>query len=303
MLNYASLINVSSDCLQVKKQLAPNVPTLYDLSNLNYFEVLGDKAQDFLQGQLTADVQKVTLDFAELGGLCDLKGRLLATMYITFCKQNFGLLVRRDDVNFLKKELALAAQFSRVKLNLLAENKFYGLYLPEDKLKATSIQLPQKSLEVMNNIIKLAHNFYLLLAPNNFNLLDFPVLSSTDWDKLLLANGNINIYPESRALFLPQELQLDKTDFISLTKGCYRGQEIIARMHYLGKCKYELVLTKLNSPTNILPGMQLYTESKAKVIGTVVDAALIHNFYIVLACVNKEYKEDALAGFILPVTE
>lgn len=77
--------------------------------------------------------------------------------------------------------------------------------------------------------------------------------------------GHVLIYPETRGLFLPHQLELDKKGYISFDKGCYKGQEIIARMHYRGKVKTDFKLFHAETDAALTPGQALYDEAQTPV--------------------------------------
>ena len=82
------------------------------------------------------------------------------------------------------------------------------------------------------------------------------------------------IYPATSGKLLPQELLLDEHGAISYDKGCYTGQEIIARMHYRGKAKSTLYQAKIISEQVIQPGNLIYTHSTepSRECGIVIEA-------------------------------
>jgi len=85
------------------------------------------------------------------------------------------------------------------------------------------------------------------------------------WHDAQLQDGHVLIYPETRGLYLPHQLELDKKGYISFDKGCYKGQEIIARMHYLGKIKTEFKLFHAETDAPLTPGQMLYDEKQTAV--------------------------------------
>lgn len=119
----------------------------------------------------------------------------------------------------------------------------------------------------------------------------------TDFFKLNSPIVNIqnkvpSIYPETSGKFLPHELNLDQIGAISFDKGCYTGQEIIARMHYRGKPKSHLYVIQLKLDAAPAPGADIYVEenNQQKTIGAIVDAAPQDNHhYLILAILNDAY--------------
>jgi len=79
------------------------------------------------------------------------------------------------------------------------------------------------------------------------------------------------IYPQTQESFTPHMVNLDKLDGISFTKGCYLGQEIVARTQFLGKLKRHLYPLTLTSDDSVQPGTALY-DSEQHQVGTIIDA-------------------------------
>lgn len=273
------------------EQFFPKEPRFYELSHFAYIELFGDKTADFLQGQLTCDIKSVSEKAIQEGGLCNLQGRILASMYVCYWQHHYGILLNNAAVELVQKNLALAAKFSRINFNVIHSLQCFGLFVPKNQEDKLPFILPTEkmnsiALDANTIIIMLAQHFYLIISKSDFKKNIKCHYNFTEWNKLLILAGHINIYPETSAKFLPHQLHLDKTNFISLNKGCYRGQEIIARMHYLGKVKSTLVLTIINSPITILPGMKITINSSAT--AEIVDAfSFTKDNYVVLAVQAK----------------
>lgn len=100
-----------------------------------------------------------------------------------------------------------------------------------------------------------------------------------DWQLKLIEAGIPMIYPETSEKFLPHELNLPALHAVSFEKGCYTGQEIIARMHYRGKLKTHLYQANIHSTDFLLPGMPVFykQDQMVKECGTLINAYLIGN--------------------------
>jgi hypothetical protein len=120
--------------------------------------------------------------------------------------------------------------------------------------------------------------------------LPFPALDTT---------GIPAIYPETSGKFLPHELNLHQLNAISFDKGCYTGQEIIARMHYRGKLKKHLYQAIVNTSAAPLPGTEVYylSDQSKQPGGTIVDSAFVtleNHCTILLVCDEENAKNDHL---------
>lgn len=257
---------------------------------LNSFTTLkfsGEKAQVFLQGQLTCDMQKISQhgDYS-FAAVCDHKGRMIANFWVVKWQNDFLFILPDNITDIVKNHLEKYAVFSKV--NIARENKFYifALTLPRELLKeqlsnAITIQLPNKNREI------------ILVEKNNF--LNTEINSDeTIWKKNNIADELCILYPETSLLFTPQMINLEKLGGVSFTKGCYVGQEIIARTEHLGTLKRHLHSLKVQSDQMLNPGYPL-KNSKNEVIGVVVEAVkFTENTYEILAVIQDQmfYNEN-----------
>ncbi len=102
---------------------------------------------------------------------------------------------------------------------------------------------------------------------------DLPITDGDLSETALIRQGIPLLHPETGGRFLPQELNLDKLDAVSYTKGCYPGQEIIARLRYRGEVKRRLCRATTDNSTLFAPGAALAPEGEERNIGTVINSA------------------------------
>jgi tRNA-modifying protein YgfZ len=98
--------------------------------------------------------------------------------------------------------------------------------------------------------------------------------NAADWTRLDIQAGLPNVYDRTVETFVPQMLNLQLIDGVSFNKGCYTGQEVVARMQFLGKLKRRMYLAEVERDTPPQPGEELFTTSSAsqQTDGWVVDA-------------------------------
>ena len=257
---------------------------LFDLSCLSGLELHGDKAQEFLQGQLSCDVRGVNPHQFRQGALCNLKGRILAEVdVISWFEQGLHLIVPMDLLEATQLTLSKTAPFSRVTLHQATDYQLLGFYLqnPNDKTPF-NIKLPNTdyavSSEDMCCAYHLGHGVYIFMVKNDHkaNLIDEFVQQaqwrgSLAWHALQLKHQRIEIYPESRGMFLPHRLDLHLKGYLSFDKGCYKGQEIIARTHYRAKLKHELRVFTIRTNELLQSGQRLLEANGKTEIGELVD--------------------------------
>ena len=262
----------------------PQKNYLFDLSYLKGLHVTGDKAKEFLQGQVSCDVREVTNLQMRQGALCNLKGRILALLdIIDWAAMGVHLILPADLLPETQASLAKTAIFSRVTLRPADNYQLFGLYLqnPED-LIPFDVEPPTTALSVVSNddyyCYYLGDNLYIYLVKTNKSAAiqdNFIKKSqwrgSLAWHALQLQQKRIEIYPESRGMFLPHRLGLQLSGYLSFNKGCYKGQEIIARTHYRAKLKHELRLFIIQTTEALQSGQKFFEENNDIEIGELVD--------------------------------
>lgn len=278
---------------------------LFELPHLGMISVNGPRAAELLQGQLSCDVNHVNSTTMRKGALCNLKGRVQALVDVINW-QGLKLVLPCDLINQTMDSLAKAAMLSRVVLSPDSDYKLFGFYLnnPEDLLPSPlTAELNAFSAVSTDDsyCYAIGDNFYLIIniAKTAFTLTD-PFISqqqmrgSLAWHRLQLDRPRVEIYPESRGAFLPHRLNLHKTDYISFDKGCYKGQEIVARTHYRAKLKHGLKNFFVSSKLPLHSGQKLLNLSDNAEIGELVDfCPLSADNYLIVASILNEHPEVA----------
>ncbi len=235
---------------------------LVPLSQYGFIRAVGPDGKTFFQGQTTADFRQVGADQARQGGYCTPKGRMLASFTAAQLDDNTLLLqLRRDVVTDTLTALAKYAVFSKVDLSEANED-FVGIGLsgPDASsiLNGVFDGTPQSELEtrtVSGGLVlqcdRTGQRFELWLSPDKA-LEVWQTLkpkaqptSSGHWDSLRIAAGDIPVCAATRDEFLPQFLNYDLTGAVNFKKGCYTGQEVVARLHFKGVPKRRLYLARI----------------------------------------------------------
>ncbi len=257
----------------------------FDLSHLSVIAVEGLRALEFLQGQLTCDVRAVAADKFQQGALCNLKGRILALMDIVD-NQGVQLILPKDLLTDTLNSLTKAALLSRVVLCEHPTNRVIGVYSAQlsDFLAVPSLKVGQAFAAEGYYIYAVAENYYVAIVTSDVDtpFTFFEKRGSLAWHSAQLNRKIAALYPASRGLFLPHQLELHKTHYLSFDKGCYKGQEIIARMHYRGKLKSNFHLKSVFLQTQPEIGVT-HTELDAQV----VDFCINHSGAYDILCLAK----------------
>ncbi|MCW8385530.1 folate-binding protein YgfZ [Fluoribacter dumoffii] len=286
--------------------LLPEKNYLFDLSYLSVIDVEGDKAIDFLQGQLTCDLNTVSDIQIIQGAQCNLKGRILVLTDIINWK-GVKLVLPQDLQEATINSLNKYAQLSRVALKRNTRFSIFGFYLqnqkdiiPDTEFFPTTVY--SQTYNAHSCLYYLGAGFYIFLTLADegemmrHRFMDKgQFLGSLTWHTLRLCQRQIEIYPESRGLFLPHRVDLQKTSYLSFNKGCYKGQEIIARMHYKATIKHELKIYQLKTEEKIYSGQKLLNKPEGAELGELIDFSILASgHYLIAVSILKEATESTL---------
>ena len=192
------------------------------LKSLKVLHIKGDeqKIKDFLQGQVSSDILSLENNYSQLSCICDQKGLVMAEFIIKKIDSQFKIIIDESLADIFIEDLAPYA-------------KFFGVTFTEgEEMIKGSVQI--NASEINNDTFYLYNmDFGLQVEIRNDLSLIASEISYQEW---LVANkllSNYQMCAGDVGLYRPLELNYDKLR-VSYTKGCFRGQEIIARMHYLG---------------------------------------------------------------------
>jgi folate-binding protein YgfZ len=247
-----------------------------DLSHFGLIAVHGEDTETFLQGQFTNDVRKVDAGHSQLSGMCNPKGRLLASFRLFRYRDSYYICLPADMLEGVLKRLRMFILRSKVTLEE-ASNTFVHLGVSGETaatcLRKFSGELPDAVDAVLAGddqiVIRVpgVHPAYEIFTTidrasalwDQLNVHSAPV-GAEAWRLLDIQAGVPLIYPETREAFVPQMTNLQLIDGVSFKKGCYTGQEIVARMQYLGKLKRRMYRLRAPFTTLPLPGTDIFDE-------------------------------------------
>ncbi|MFA5959172.1 MAG: folate-binding protein YgfZ [Tatlockia sp.] len=280
--------------------------TLFELNELSVLAAFGERSGEFLQGQISCDVQKVTKETMQQGAFCNLQGRILALCALIDW-QGLKLILPKDLVKPTEALLNKPAMLSRVHFEEQNEYAIYGFYLNnKNDLLPEQVTLPSRKYGVNSNenacCYALCENLFILIVPTRLSeSLKAPFLAkqqlrgSLAWHKRMVMHKQIEIYPETRGLFLPHRLDLQLSNHLSFDKGCYKGQEIIARMHYRSKTKHSLQCFIIETKAPPLPGKKVFDVTGKSEIGEMIDCCpLDDKRFVVAVSILQEHPDEVL---------
>ena len=275
---------------EVERHLAKTDTVLTDLSHLALLRASGPDAETFLQGQLSNDIREVTATHAQLSAYCNPKGRMVAI---------FLIFQRPADGYYLQLPAGLAeATLKRLRMFILRAK--VNLSPADSGLTRVGLSGPNADALLKNvlgttpvnpydsitsddiTIIRLSgpHPRFELLAPwaqlvplwQTISAHAKPV-GAAPWSWLDITAGIPVILPGTVEEFVPQMANLELVGGVSFNKGCYPGQEIVARMHYLGRLKQRMFRAHVECVLPPPPGTPVFApDLPGQSTGTVLDA-------------------------------
>jgi len=238
-------------------------PHIIDVSTLGLLGIHGGGAKALLQGQLTCHMDHVNDQSLTLAAHCNPKGRVIS----------FGRLFLYENSYYFQMPLESVA----IAMNALQKYAvFFKATLSDDSQKFSRVIAKEAPIGFHQGLILPYYaGFKEYISTHPFEGGN----DSFTWKHLDIAANIPNIYPETTEKFLPHELNLHEIGAISFNKGCFTGQEIIARMQYRGKLKTSLHHGIVHEKP--LKGQDIYDEL-GKPTGMIVDFCSHENEYEVL---------------------
>lgn len=258
--------------------------------------VAGKDAAKFLQGQITCNVNDIIETQSSLGALCNPKGRVIATFLLVKKADAFLMILPKVLLAPVKERLQKYILRSDVQLTDSSDDLcLIGLGYPSGQ---PGLSLPEPLFStrrqdaIFINLSPARDRCLVISEPETAITLwaawtgerGFRPENSEQWRYLDINAGLPWLTLETSEEFIPQMLNLDKLGGISFNKGCYTGQEIVARTHYLGKAKREMFLAECTSSTAPEPNMTIIDKSAGaeQSLGTVLTAQARQDVYRML---------------------
>lgn len=279
-------------------------PFFCPLTHESIIAVQGIDSKKFLQGHLTCNLNYLSTTQASLGASCTPKGRMNASFRIV--EQTTDNYLIALDKNLLEKQLTdfkKYAVFSKVSI-ASADDQWvrFGIQASNAELAFLKTALPEQPNQVIQQaeqqflLIKISEQRFELWVTSPSAELIQELLASQLAEKTLnewflgqIRAGIGQVFLENSESFVPQMINLQSMGGVSFKKGCYLGQEIVARMQYLGKLKRHLYRFASNQTEVPKMGTELFSTTHQSSVGAVVLAATTaENTVELLAVVQDE---------------
>lgn len=272
-----------------ERRATANDHVIADLSHYGLIRARDEEAQDFLQNQFSNDVKRVAADRSQLSAYCNPKGRILAA---------FRLFLREDEYYLRLPAQILPATLQRLRMFILRSKVTLDDASEElVRFGFAGSDAPKRLADILSRVpaepdaVRQEDGLTILRLPGPVPRYEFhgeteavmalwrrlarqarPV-GEECWRWLTIQAGIPEIGAGTVEEFVPQMVNLAALDGVSFKKGCYPGQEVVARMHYLGKLKRRMYLAHVEQPAPPAPGVPLFTASGEPGVGKVVSAA------------------------------
>lgn len=280
--------------------------------NLNNFygllRISGEDAPAFLQNQLSNDITLVTNEMSQLSSYNSPKGRVYAVLrIIKQAHHDYLLLTARDQIDFLVKRLRLFVLRANVTVEDASDhftiNGLQGANLAS-LVAVPFAPMTQHAVHTDNAVstIKIdTQDRFIQLSTSSAVEDDLPL---AQWLAADIAMGLPHIGSATAEMFVAQMLNLDLLAAINFQKGCYPGQEVVARMKYLGKLKKRAFVIRWQGTTGVTAGSDIYTRDNTQAMGQIVySSEYPAEQHSALAVLNIEAVKDKLPLFIKTTTD
>ena len=234
---------------------------VYALPEHEFIEVSGEDARKFLQGQVSCNVELLSESRSLPGAICNLKGRVIADFRLTQASGACLMQTTAGMADTIIAALSRYAVFSRVELRRVQPPLTLGIPCGEYDIALAKLfpQLPDKLHECVVStqmcLIRLPGGGFELwcfdesVIPSLRELLGkWRPKPGPDWLAVEIGAGIVHVSPAMSEQYTPQLLNYDLSGVINFSKGCYTGQEVVARMHFRGKPKKRMFLFESERP-------------------------------------------------------
>ena len=247
------------------------------LTNRSLLNLSGGDAQSFLQGQFSNNIDALEGGAVQLNAYCQHQGKIIALLWVIKRDDDFYLSFPSDLAELVTKRLTMFKMMSDVTITDVTNEIIQLGVLEGDRQGLSPFKLnDQQSVALVDK--------------HEFDLSD-----ESNWEKACIENGMAEVYLNTSEQFVPQLLNLDINEVgVSFTKGCYPGQEVVARLHYLGKSKRRMRVFTCDADVNIGDELVVAGSKSAKASGIVVRCVKLDSKSLCLATVEVAHEDGKI---------
>ena len=246
------------------------------LNNRALLKLSGSDTQSFLQGQLSNDIDGLKEGEVQLNAYCQHQGKIIALLWVMKRDDDFYLSFPSDLAEIITKRLTMFKMMSAVEITDVS-NELIQLGVIDEGFDNAFKLNDQQSVALVENVDGVE--------------LD----NESEWALACIANSVAEVELKTSEKFVPQLLNLDIDEVgVSFTKGCYPGQEVVARLHYLGKSKRRMRQFEANGVVNVGDELLVAGSKSAKASGIVVRRVQLGDKSSFLATVEVAFEDAAI---------
>ncbi|MDC0186038.1 hypothetical protein OAK03_04315 [Gammaproteobacteria bacterium] len=262
------------------------------LSHLSILSFSGSDVKDFLQGQMTQDINSISNQSYKMTSILNPKGRMIVSGLIKRSEDIFFLIISKDlseDIlNWLSRYILRSdviitiEDFNIIGLDNVNHKKLINHQDDSQQLNISPVDVDKdRYILIINNQVVTKDNSIQLINENDWILAD-------------IKSGLAIIDKNNSEKYIPQMINLDLLEGISFSKGCYTGQEVVARVQHRGKIKQRMFHIIIESNSNEIDARsEVMCEDKK--VGSIVISKKSNNYFHALAVINTINSDEDLS--------
>ena len=249
------------------------------LKNRSLLNISGNDSESFLQAQLSNDISKLSKSEIQINAYCQHQGKIIGLFWVMRYKNGFLLSFPNELLEKIKSRLEMFVIMSEVVIEDLS-NHLFQIGLINEKKSDVYILNNKLSIEISDTLDKDSDDF----------------ADIEEWNKSYFDSSIPEVYTSTSEKLVPQMLNLDINEVgVNFSKGCYPGQEVVARLHYLGSAKRRLFSFKADQEMQVGDSLYCLTSKTAaarggryKGSGIVVSKVKYHSLFYCLATLDVD---------------
>ena len=262
------------------------------LSHLSILSFSGSDVKDFLQGQMTQDINSISNQSYKMTSILNPKGRMIVSGLIKRSEDIFFLIISKDLSEDILNWLSRYILRSDVIITIEDFN-IIGL----DNVNHKKLINHQDDSQQLNiSPVDVDKDRYILIINNQVVTKDNSIqsINENDWTLADIKSGLAIIDKNNSEKYIPQMINLDLLEGISFSKGCYTGQEVVARVQHRGKIKQRMFHIIIESNSNEIDARsEVMCEDKK--VGSIVISKKSNNYFHALAVINTINSDEDLS--------
>lgn len=249
---------------------------IVQLNNRTLLKLSGSDVQSFLQGQFSNDINALEGGVVQLNAYCQHQGKIIALLWVMKQDGDFYLSFSSDLSEIVTKRLTMFKMMSEVTITNVSD-QIEQLGVIDEDFKGAFKLSSQQSVALVESTDGIELN------------------NEDEWELACIVNDIPEVSLASTEKFVPQLLNLDIDELgVNFSKGCYPGQEVVARLHYLGKSKRRMRHFECEDEAKVGDELIVAGSKSAKASGAIVRSVKLDDKYHCLATVEVDFEDDMI---------